>query len=213
MKLKRFIAVAMVATMAFANCVTAFATGVDGEGVVEYDNSVDVTYDSITLPTLTGSKYNFQLDPTDMLYTYDSEKYARESTESNPGVYFQSEKTVAKIEELGGENNVDLFTLSKDAVASDAADWKAVVTGVTSGTPTVTAGYYVWTPAEWESTDLYEGTTATGKKGVYTALVADNIENYFDISEADQDGKFTITMKANHLAGNSVCDGKLYKDT
>jgi uncharacterized repeat protein (TIGR02543 family) len=215
MNVKRFLAVGLAATMVLGNGVTAFA--VEGEGSVEYDNSVDVSYDSITVPTLTGSKYNFTLDPRDELHTFDTVTYARESTEDNPGVYFHSQKTGggAKIEKSDASGAVDIYKLEKKAVAADAEDWKAVVTGVKEDddkTPTVTAGYYVWTPADFATGDYVAGTTTAGKKGVFTELDASNIKTYFEISEKETDDTYTITMKANHLAGNTVCDGKLYKD-
>ncbi len=213
--MKKIIATLLTATLVVANCVPALAAGVDGQGAVEYDNSVEITYDKIQVPVLTPAKYNFTLDPTDNLATYNSAEY----TETNSGVYFKSQKTAAKIEQQASDdaNYKDLYTLSKAAVAADAADWKEVVTAVTEDeakTPTVTGGYYVWTPADFTAQELHEGTTATGQKGDYTELTPSNIKTYFNISEADNDGKFTITAKADHLATETcVFDGKLYKAT
>jgi hypothetical protein len=218
MNFKKLTAFAVVTTMVLGSSITAFADGgVDGAGAVEYDNSVDVSYDSITVPTLVGTTYNFQLDPRDELHTFDSDTYAREAGASNPGVYFHSQKSGggAKIEKSDAQNAVDIYKLEKKEVTSGAADWKAVVTAVNSDgeATTVTAGFYVWTPAEFAAGDVVTGTTTAGKKGVFTELNASNVGTYFEIGEADSDGKYEITMKANHLAGATVCDGKLYKDT
>ena len=64
MNYKKITATLLTATLVVANCVPAFAAGVTGSGVVEYDDSKAVVYDSVTFPTLTEGKYDFAIDPT-----------------------------------------------------------------------------------------------------------------------------------------------------
>ena len=224
MNYKKLTAALLTATLVVANCVPAFATdpeGATGTGAVEYDNSVAIEYDQIQVPTIDASYNNtfaFQLDPTDQLHTYDSETYVREGNESNPGVYFHSQKVAASLAPKTGN---DFY--KKDKVEVTAANYKeAIVTEISgdAGSETYTLSetkYYVWAPKDIkkivngvESNEV--DTTAKGKQGDYKEITPTNVKNYFDIVQNTTSGKVEVTMKEDHRKGDSVCDGKVYTE-
>ncbi len=205
--MKKIIATLLTATLVVANVVPAFADGVDGAGAVEYNNSEAITYDKITLPTIAGSTYDFTLDPQDLLHTFASNEY---DLNTKPGVYFKSVKTEASFKKSTESGAAAKIYSKSYTEVTDADVKKAIVTEVNEdgSAKTVTSGFFVYAPTEF--TDLAAGTTATGKAGDYLALTSANIGNYCDISEADNDGKYGVSVKTAHFAGNAVCDGKLY---
>jgi hypothetical protein len=213
MNVKRFLAVGLAATMVLGNGVTAFAgdnDGVNGAGVVEYDDSTAVVYDSVTVPTLTGSKYNFEVDPTGLLHEYDADQYVAGS------VYFSSVSThealVPNAENLDGDK---LYTASKEAYAAVDGKWSGIVKTAnvddSTGAITVTAvngNFFVWAPAADADKDTHY---TNGKNGVWTEIKADNYSNWFEVSKSGDD--YLLSLKNDYKAGTYVCDGKIYTIT
>lgn len=209
MNFKRFIAFTISATMVLGNCVTAFADdGVTGAGVVEYDDSTAVVYDKVTVPQLTASKYNFEIDPTGLLNEFDADQYAEGS------VYFSSVSTPASLvpnaEKLGTDK---LYTASKAVYAKESGKnyWKGVVktaeTDSSTKVITVSAledGFYVWTPVSTAATGY-----TNGKNGEWTALAASNFAQWFDVAQDETDG-YVLTLKNDAKSGTYVCDGNIY---
>lgn len=198
---KRFLAVAMTAVMTVGSSTAALAAneGVTGNGIVEYDNSEDIAYDiaAVDVPTLTASKYNFTLDPTGQLHTYNPSNYD-EGT-----VYFSSTDTRASIK---AKENVSLFTQSKKAVEPTSGVWNGIVKTVAEKAITeVESGFFVWVP------DTANETYTAGKPGKFVEITKDNIGNWFELAAPDTDGDTTIKLKPDYKFGANVCDGKVYQ--
>lgn len=199
MNYKKITATLLTATLVVANCVPAFATesSADGNGVVEYDNSEAIVYDSVTVPTLADANYTFTLDPTGQLHEFDPDNY------DSGTVYFQSESDAAYIE---AAENVNLFTLSKVAVDPTSGKWSTgVVKTVADGAVTeLEAGLYVWTPKTTATAGYEKGNT-----GDFTALTAGNYDKWFKLN----DDNASISLRGDYRNGADICDGKIYKDT
>jgi hypothetical protein len=200
---KKIIATLVTAAVLTANCMPVFAiTGETqtGDGVVEYDNSVAVAYDSVTLPTFTDVNYDFTLDPTKQLHKYDPDNFESDTDT----VFFESEATPAT---LAGSGSTELYVLDRTEVASGATGWKDnVVKSVSGGlVETLEDGLFVWQP---KTTDT-SGYTA-GNTGMWTGLTADNYGTWFKMNEA-KDG---IVLRGDYRNGAKaeVCDGKIYAD-
>lgn len=199
--MKRFLAMTMATMMAVGCGTTIFADddGVTGTGAVEYDNSEDIAYDKITVPTIAAATYNFTLDPTGQLHTFDQDNYDTGS------VYFTGIKTRASIQAKTG---VNLFKKIKSEEAAVSGKWGSVVKTVASGAVTeVNTGFYVWVPDNTEDAKV-----TSGKLGKYVALDKDNIGNWFELVDPDDDTSKSIKLKNDYKSGANVCDGKIYKD-
>lgn len=201
MNFKRLTAFAVVATMVIGNCVTAFATDTTstGSGIVEYDDSTDVEYDSVTVPTLvTDSTYAFKIDPTGLL-----EEYGIKSDYENATVFFHKVKTQAKVE--AAAENGHLYKEKYTEVTPTSNNYTGIATCTVEddGTYTFSAvkdGYYLWVP------DTAYQTGGVNKSGKYQAITKEDAAVYFDIP-ADN----TITFRDDYKAGASPCNGKIYK--
>ncbi len=210
--MKKLLVFALTGAMVLGSCFTAFADSATstGTGAVEYDDSEDIEYDQVTLPTIGSSTYNMTLDPTGLLNTYDADTYSSDKT-----VYFQRTKTEALVDldatiaKVGSGNKVYKLTKTT-ATADESTGYSAIVKTVADSAVTeVNSGYYLWVP------DTSENTTITvGNYGKYLAITADNIGTYFDITYTEAGtGVTAVTMKSNHLAGSCVCDGNVYTET
>jgi uncharacterized OB-fold protein len=213
---KKLVATLLTAALVVANCVPALAadtsSDVKGSGVVEYDDSTDVVYDSVTVPTLTAEKYNFEIDPTGLLHEYDADQYEEGS------VYFYSlstrESLVPDEEEL--ESDEKLWKAVKAEVPPVNEKWAGIVKTATvndeTGAITVSAlegGFFVWTPTADDAAgnDKY----TSGKQGQWTELDASNFAKWFDVSKNGDD--FDLSLKNNYKSGTDICDGKVYQTT
>ena len=203
MKLKKFIALATVATMVMANTITAFADdGVTGTGAVEYDDSTAIKYDQVQVPTLVAGTYNFAMDPQGLMntagYTTSSDYVAGKT------VYFKTQNTAAKV--VAKENGL-MYTKGYTARV-DAVDgvFQNLATGtITDGVATVTAvtaRQYLWVPDK-----EYAG--GSGSSGKYIEVTKDNIEDYFTLTTGDT-GKLHAEFRPDYKAGEDVCNGVLY---
>lgn len=212
MNVKRFIAVAMAATMVLGNSVTAFAVDpvgeVNGTGAVEYDDSEDIAYDSITVPSLSESTYQFEIDPDGLLADYGGENY-----NDGDNVFFTAIKDRAKIVVKDKDTKIYKKNYTEKDVDTGKTYWTGIVTGAT-GTDTITYtvadGFYLWVPK-----DAYSGTDASGKSGEYTAINAGNVAKYFDIVKDADDTNYDITFRKDYKAmvtsEGVVCNGKIYE--
>jgi hypothetical protein len=105
-KSKKFMAIALVATMVFGSCITAYAEapvtsgGSDGAGASE--GHVEEKKVTVILPTVPegSTPFNYTMDPERLIQKTDAAKYAEGTTfpdsEGDKGVYFHTgEKTYA----------------------------------------------------------------------------------------------------------------------
>jgi hypothetical protein len=205
---KKLVATLLTATLVITSVVPAIASGVDGAGKVEYDNSKAVAYDSVTFPTLTGSKYDFEIDPAGLLHTYDADTYGTGS------VYFAS---ISTHESLVPKSGVTLYKKIKSVHNAADNKWSGIVktatTNAETGAITVTAlneGFFVWIPADFTEADSKNGITTVGKKGEYEELTSSNFTKWFKVVETS-DGVYDLTLLNNYKSGTDVCSGVVYK--
>lgn len=197
--MKRFLAITIAGVMALSGSVTIFADGVTGSGAVEYDNSEDLAYDKVTVPTVSAGTYAFTLDPTGQLHIFDQDNYDTGS------VYFSAIKTRASVEAKTG---VSLFKKIKTEEAAVSNAWDGVVKTVASGAiGEVNSGFYVWIPDT-----TVDAAVTSGKLGKYEALTDSNIGNWFKLQDPDDSDNKKIVLKNDYKSGTNVCDGKIYKD-
>ena len=200
---KRFLALTMAAVMVLGSSMVALAdAGVTGDGVVEYDNSEDIEYDVIEVPTVSADTISLWFDPTGLLHEYNGDEYD-EGT-----VYFNGVKSYAKVTATG-----DIYTesLSPKAKITGKQEWGDIVTvtGTTTKTiDTVAAGFFVWVP------DVPEGSATSpytkGLPGKKVELTKQNIGNWFELAD---DTVPSIKLKGDYKAGANVCDGNIYEKT
>jgi hypothetical protein len=211
MKFKKLTAFVVVATMVVGSSLTAFAgdnDGVTGAGVVEYDDSTAVVYDSVTVPTLNAEKYNFEIDPTGRLHEYDADQYVAGS------VYFSSVSTPESIKPNATKLNGDkLYYQTKTELSPDSTshNWEDIVTATTNeGVITVSAitdELYVWVPVA----DASVNTAYTnGKNGEYKKIDKDNYSKWFKVVEPTS-GTYELALRSDYKAGTDVCDGNIYQ--
>ncbi len=233
MKAKKVIALVLTASMVFGSSLTVFADQtVNGDGIVEYDDSVPADYDQIEVPTIAAGTYDFTLDPTGQLSKYNSVRYGNTNS-----VYFSSEQTPEKIDVGATLAKVQADTTGGDENA--AAIYECVKTAVTKDTTKgyagtivkealkadksldINPGYYVWVP-----NNTTKG--STDYLGKFEEIGESNIEKYFDIeydspNSNSRNNVTKVTIKANHLTlddydyDNStdngiVCDDVVYND-
>lgn len=203
MKGRKLTAVLLSVVMVVAYSLPALADGVNGAGVVEYDDSTAVVYDSVTVPTLTGSAYDFTIDPTGLLHTFDADNYVAGS------VYFDSVSTHAS---LVPKTGATLYTESKAEVAAVSDKWADIVktasTDDETGAITVSAlneGFFVWAPKATASSYV-----TNGKDGEYVELDATNYSKWFKV--VDESG-YKLELRNDYRAGADICDGKIYATT
>jgi hypothetical protein len=194
---KKWIALVTAATMVVAP-MSVFADTITGNGIVETDNSEDISYSKVELPTIPSGTYDFKLDPNTLLSQYDSETYVNSAT-----LLFHRTASVAKIAAADDNDDGSLYYI--DTVEDTSfAKLTAAVTLVT-GTGAVSAidgNFYVWAP---KSGSDYEGE--------YLALTKDNITKYFTFTaNTSDDTKVDSVAATGSLANGVVSDGKAYTD-
>jgi len=204
MKFKRAMAALLSATMVLGTGITAFATSdpagyqanengynATGTGTIEYDNSSEVVIDQITVPTVSDTAYNFQLDPMLIMKKNDSATY-----NSAAALYFAVKK--AAIIDTSEAYFYSEYT-AKDNYAADIT--------VTDGEITaVTGDIYVYVP------DTDENKEGLGK---HIPVTAENASDYFIVKEGAATVR-TGSLVALEDADDStkgVFDGKVYGKT
>lgn len=224
---KKVLAVVVATSMVFGSTIVAFADDnkASGTGIVEYDDSVAVEYDKVSVPTISDSTaFNFRLDPTGLLHEYEPSTY-----DGNSSVYFNATKVKDKIEAQGdatklGWQDKDIV-LQKDKTVLDpwAADgvWPKTVGGITLVQKTVDAAakitftstgvspLYVWSPDD--STQAKTGYSA-GLPGQWIAITNDNINDWFEmVDETDENAGFKLKEDYRvETATKAPIDGRLY---
>lgn len=230
MKLKKVLALAAVTVLAVSPmavyaadaATTEELAGIDG--AVENDNSEEVSYYTVSLPTINADTYKFALDPDELLSEYNPDEY-----ESGQTVYFNSTKTAGTIKV---KNTKTLYAYSKEETTLSALEGN--ITGVTSTSDTDDDGnttytvdtvtfdpsnslkYWVWTPDPSSASDA-SGSYDTGLGGKYVELTASNFLTYFDIeTTSGTDVKASsVAVKSTYRLDSEggVFDGKVYVDT
>jgi hypothetical protein len=232
---KKVLAVVVATSMVFGSSVVAFAEDTDngvatGTGIVEYDDSVAVEYDKITVPTIEGSTaFNFELDPTGTLHEYEPSKFGEDDS-----VFFatSSKGVLKKKAELGGIGvRVKKVTLQDGATTDD--DWEAVgiwipsesnhlkavqvyeKDGDTPGGVTYNASapgaqnLWIWQPDN--GTEAKKGYTV-GLPGKFVELTADSVKLYFEPVD-EEDAAAGFKLKEDYRveeANKAPIDGRLY---
>ncbi len=206
MMFKKFIALAVVATMVAGSSLTAFAAddeGVTGQGVVEFDDSTDIKYDQVQVPTLAASTYDFKMDPTGVISAYGGE--GDETFEASKYIFFHGTQTreSVKAKAVGTlyKEEYDEFTKT-DGTYKNLVTVATITEGKITAITTV-ADLYLWVPDAAYA-------NGSGLSGKYLAITKDNVEDYFTLSVYDTN-KVQADFRADHKAGANVCDGKVYK--
>lgn len=229
-KFKKLIALTCVAAMlvpsiAFAaepETAPGAGTTSTGNSVVENDNSTDIKYTAVVLPTIDPNTYNFTIDRDGLLREYDS------ANKYNPGdsIFFKAEEEVAKIELKEAVSGINsLVEIGKNVHIDGSLDASALATAITSSAlytaltadtfSTVSTSsdlkgkYFVWSPAKGDDEE-YNG------KGEWVEIVfADydtktaNYADYLDLTGTDATVT-AVALVADPLSGTTVWDGNIY---
>lgn len=234
MKIKRFLAVTLAATMVINSGILAFAEGetdtghAEGTGIVEYDDSTAVAYDKITVPTInTADKFSFRLDPTHQLNAFEPSTYDKQYS-----VYFTSTSAKANLKVNGEQTGVaGIAYQEKTTIKQDQEDathpWKydGIWTSETENLDIVEATetepakltfangkspvYYVWSP---DSDATASAKYTAGLPGKWVALTTSTISNWFEPVD-EEDISAGIKLKEGYNieeASKLPIDGRLY---
>jgi len=235
MKFKRVMAFLLSATMILGTGVITFASApadpnpVLGRSTIEYDNSETISYNSVTVPTVATTTYNFILDPTQLFNKYEATSAGYTAgttaffTKTNHVKRLNVVETAKKV--YGESYNVDNDNTSKlySRTYQEATDvdWKSVFEATDENIVVLKEDaekYFVWVPT---------GDPTIGA-GQYAEITNGNIKNYFKcgISYNEDEAEYVLdsieprtetsfTEKKVGIAGSEdyelVFDGKIYK--
>jgi hypothetical protein len=90
---KKFLAVALSATMVFGGSLTAFAAPVEVDGDGASEGHVDKKVVDVSLPTTSAETFGYTMDPERLIQDTDAAKYDGfkfPEADTDTGVYFQT---------------------------------------------------------------------------------------------------------------------------
>lgn len=110
---KRTLAVALAGALAFASPLTALATDLSSEGTATYEgDKIENDVMEVTLPTITGTPYDFTADPNNLLSAKNN-RLDGKTVDNSTGILFEYEQ------DKFGPNSAVLEAESKSAVDVD----------------------------------------------------------------------------------------------
>jgi len=233
MKFKRVMAFLLSATMILGTGVTAFATtdelntgyNATGTGIIEYDNSGDIGYDRVKVPTSDEMKkvYDFIIDPMMTLNSADSDMYDANTVFFVPeaaALKIDVAKTIAKIKDADTLSTYadggNLAVYEKTALTENELKDADTLAAFTVDSDTVklvtpaTKVFYVYIP------DTAEGKEGLGK---YEELTDSNLDKYLTftidagaVKEVSIRKGYKFAKEGNGITNiaEGVCDGNLY---
>lgn len=212
-KSKKFMAIALVATMVFGSSLTAFAEdpvtsgGSDGSGASE--GHVDKEVVNVVLPVIpTGSTpFAYTMDPERLIQATDAAKYAEGTTfpkaAGDTGVYFLTgENTYANasnVVQAINKSSCDVtLTVKVKTTATGDADIALATssTVATTGTPNLYLGLKVGT----------ETTVVSGTEQTVTKTIAGDPDNFeIAVTTGENDAKsYVYQQKADATTWKAV---------
>lgn len=214
---KRLLAVTVATTMVLSSGIVAFADGdtdsghATGIGVVEYDDSVAVEYDKVTVDTISDSTaFGFRLDPTGLLSEYEPGEFSDEYS-----VYF----TTTSKGKISVEEGSTLSYLKKVVIADTNGVWKhgSITVTVKNGETPASLTYstigeeplFIWMPDD--NTASKAGYSA-GLPGKFVELTTPLANVYFEAAD-ETNAAAGFKLKDDYrieTSDKAPIDGKLY---
>jgi hypothetical protein len=207
---KRILAVIVSGVMVAGASLTAFATDTttaNGDIIVEYDDSVEISFDTVTVPLIGQDTFDFTLDPTGLLHQFEPATYDAGT------VYFTKENTAAKLEAANAsttDNTGHIFKKKYTKLATTDAAWTGaggttlVKTLDNDAIDEVNTGFCVWCPKA--------GSTYAGE---FVEIDASNIGDWFELVNPQGTNPLAIQLKSGYKKNvgttKTACSGDIYK--
>lgn len=211
MKTKRFLALALAATMATGSSMLALAADQqgsgEGNGEVQYVETSDVF--DVVLPTNSGTAFDYLLDPDGLIAKTDGGRYSGKVFDDDKTVYFlHAQKVDGTVGGTAGTGNCD-YTDTSDAITVTNKSTQAIDLTVTAkiaeadgvkmdadGTFAADGNLYLALVGNDGTTDDVKALTTAGVE-LKASIEADS--DAYEVKWDDASGKYvkSLTTEAN----------------